>query len=161
MQSKGRKRLLAIPPGARNKRFRSNEESLHAERAAATAGALNVWIIELKAGALERLDVVDFDTIEIHRAHLVDSDLEAVKVHNFIGFVSLIFERHVVLETRAAATDNGDATDLVSFPSHDRKVFNGRCVAIIRAKAGQTGTIKLKASADHLKTAKVSIKAAP
>jgi beta-galactosidase len=57
------------------------------------------------------------------------------------------------------ATDNGDATDLVSFPSHDRKAFNGLCLAIIRAKAGQTGTIKLTATSDHLKTAKVSIKA--
>ncbi|HTQ52376.1 MAG TPA: beta-galactosidase GalB [Candidatus Acidoferrales bacterium] len=57
------------------------------------------------------------------------------------------------------ATDNGDATDLVSFPSPDRKAFNGLCLAIIRAKAGQTGTIKLTASAGHLKTARVSIKA--
>jgi beta-galactosidase len=57
------------------------------------------------------------------------------------------------------ATDNGDATDLISFPSHDRKAFNGLCLAIIRANPGQTGTIKLTATADHLKTAKVSIKA--
>ena len=57
------------------------------------------------------------------------------------------------------ATDNGNATDLVSFPSHDRKAFNGYCLAIIRAKPGQTGTIKLAASAQNLKTAKVSIKA--
>jgi beta-galactosidase len=56
------------------------------------------------------------------------------------------------------ATDNGDATDLVAFPSHDRKAFNGLCLAIIRAKAGQPGTIKLTASTDNLKTAKVSIK---
>ena len=46
----------------------------------------------------------------------------------------------------------------VSLP-HDRKAFNGLCLAIIRAKAGQTGTIKLTATADHLKTAKVSIEA--
>ena len=57
------------------------------------------------------------------------------------------------------ATDNGDPTDLVSFPSHDRKAFNGLCLAIVRPKAGQTGTIKLTATADNLKTAKVSIEA--
>jgi beta-galactosidase len=57
------------------------------------------------------------------------------------------------------ATDNGDPTDLVSFSSHDRKAFNGLCLAIIRAKAGQTGTIKLTASADNLKAADVLIKA--
>jgi beta-galactosidase len=57
------------------------------------------------------------------------------------------------------ATDNGDATDLVSFSSPERRAFNGLCLAIVRAKAGQTGTIKLTASADNLKAADVLIKA--
>jgi beta-galactosidase len=57
------------------------------------------------------------------------------------------------------ATDNGDPTDLTSFPSHDRKAFNGLCLAIVRAKAGQTGTIKLTALSDNLKTADAFIKA--
>ncbi len=57
------------------------------------------------------------------------------------------------------ATDNGDPTDLVSFPSHDRKAFNGLGLAIVRPKAGQTGTIKLTAISDGLKTASVSIQA--
>jgi beta-galactosidase len=57
------------------------------------------------------------------------------------------------------ATDNGDPTDLTSFPSGDRKAFNGLCLAIVRAKAGQTGTIKLTAVSDGLKTASVVIKA--
>jgi beta-galactosidase len=56
------------------------------------------------------------------------------------------------------ATDNGDPTDLTSFPSRDRKAFNGLCLAIVRARAGQTGTIKLTAVSDGLKTASVSIK---
>ena len=56
------------------------------------------------------------------------------------------------------ATDNGDPTDLTSFPSHDRKAFNGLCLAIVRAKAGPAGTIELTASSDGLKTAHVSIK---
>jgi beta-galactosidase len=91
-----------------------------------------------------------------------------------LSFVTLTVEdRHGLLVPRVnnaihfdvsgpgeiVATDNGDATDLVSFPSHDRKAFNGLCLAIVRAKAGQTGTIKLTASADHLKAAKVSINA--
>ena len=57
------------------------------------------------------------------------------------------------------ATDNGDPTDLVSFPSHDRKAFNGLCLAIIRSKTGQNGTIKLTATSDGMKTASVSIQA--
>ena len=58
------------------------------------------------------------------------------------------------------ATDNGDATDLTSFPSHDRNAFNGLCLAVVRAKAGQTGTIQLTASADNLKMATTLIKVA-
>ena len=58
-----------------------------------------------------------------------------------------------------AATDNGDPTDLVSFPSHDRKAFNGLCLAIVRSQAGQSGTIKLTAISDGLKAASVSIRA--
>ena len=58
-----------------------------------------------------------------------------------------------------AATDNGDPTDLVSFPSHDRKAFNGLCLAIIRSKTGQSGTIKLTATSDGMKTTSVSIQA--
>jgi len=56
------------------------------------------------------------------------------------------------------ATDNGDPTDLTSFPTSDRKAFNGLCLAIVRAKAGQTGTIKLTAVSDGLKTTSVVIK---
>ena len=58
-----------------------------------------------------------------------------------------------------AATDNGDPTDLVSFPSRDRKAFNGLCLAMVRSKAGQTGTIKLTATSDGMKTASVSLQA--
>ena len=56
------------------------------------------------------------------------------------------------------ATDNGDATDLVSFQSKERNAFNGLCLVIIRAKAGVTGTLKLTASSDGLKVGSASIK---
>ena len=46
------------------------------------------------------------------------------------------------------ATDNGDATSFESFPSHDRKAFNGLCLVIVRAKAGQAGKIKVTATAE-------------
>jgi beta-galactosidase len=49
------------------------------------------------------------------------------------------------------ATDNGDPTNLESFPSHDRDAFNGLCLVIIRGHAGQPGKIKLTATADGLK----------
>ncbi len=56
------------------------------------------------------------------------------------------------------ATDNGDATDLTSFPSHERKAFNGLCLVIIRSLPGQTGTITLTAIADNLETDTVRVK---
>jgi len=56
------------------------------------------------------------------------------------------------------ATDNGDPTDLTSFPSHDRKAFNGLCLAIVRAKAGQTGIVKLTAVSAGLKATSVFIR---
>ena len=56
------------------------------------------------------------------------------------------------------ATDNGDATDLDSFPSHDRKAFNGLCLVIVRGKAGQSGKVKVTATAEDLKSATASIK---
>jgi beta-galactosidase len=56
------------------------------------------------------------------------------------------------------ATDNGDPTSFESFHSHDRNAFNGLCLAIVRGRAGQPGTIKLSATADGLKTGTALIK---
>ena len=50
-----------------------------------------------------------------------------------------------------AATDNGDPTSLISFASHERKAFNGFCLAVVRAFPGQPGTIELKAQSEGLK----------
>jgi beta-galactosidase len=56
------------------------------------------------------------------------------------------------------ATDNGDPTNLEPFPSHDRKAFNGLCLAIVRGKAGQVGKIKVTATAEGLKAISTTIK---
>ncbi len=55
------------------------------------------------------------------------------------------------------ATDNGDATSFESFQSSERNAFNGLAIAIVRAKPGQTGTIKLTAKSNGLKEASVKI----
>lgn len=57
------------------------------------------------------------------------------------------------------ATDNGDATSHVSFQSKEKQAFNGLCLAIVRAKAGEHGQIKLKAEADGLAAAETVIRA--
>ena len=83
---------------------------LDAEGGAAAAGALDVGIVELEAGAFEGLDVIDGDAVEVHFAHLVDEDFEAVEFVDVVGaFVDLAFEGHVITEAGAAASDDGDA----------------------------------------------------
>jgi beta-galactosidase len=54
------------------------------------------------------------------------------------------------------ATDNGDATDLTAFPSHDRNAFNGLALAIVRSS--QPGSAILEASSPGLETAQIKIK---
>ncbi|MFD1950324.1 beta-galactosidase GalB [Sphingomonas arantia] len=55
------------------------------------------------------------------------------------------------------ATDNGDPTDFVAFPSAARKLFNGRAIAIVRAVPGKRGAIRVRVAADGLPDATVQI----
>jgi beta-galactosidase len=52
-------------------------------------------------------------------------------------------------------TDNGDPTDMIPFPSTERKAFGGLVLAIVRAKPGSSGKITVTASAKGLKSAEV------
>jgi beta-galactosidase len=56
------------------------------------------------------------------------------------------------------ATDNGDPANLVAFPSMEREAYFGLVLAIVRFKKGKSGTIKINASSQGLKTATVEIK---
>lgn len=56
------------------------------------------------------------------------------------------------------ATDNGDATSFESFQAPERNAFNGLALVIVRAKAGQRGTIKLVAESDGLRTGSARIR---
>jgi len=55
------------------------------------------------------------------------------------------------------AVDNGDATNLETFQSPERNAYNGLCLVIVRAKAGQGGQVKLKAQADGLAAGEILI----
>lgn len=55
------------------------------------------------------------------------------------------------------ATDNGDATNMVSFASHQRAAFNGLCLVIVKSKPGAAGTVTLTASGVGLQSGKVEI----
>ncbi len=56
------------------------------------------------------------------------------------------------------ATDNGDATSLVSFQSPERQAFNGLALAIVRAKRGAGGDITVSAKSDGLAPAQITLK---
>jgi len=54
------------------------------------------------------------------------------------------------------ATDNGDPANLVSFASKERAAYSGYALAIVKANA-KAGTITVKASADGLQSAEITI----
>ena len=56
------------------------------------------------------------------------------------------------------ATDNGDATSLVSFQSTQRQAFNGLALVMVRTTAGQPGDIVVTAKSDGLTTATTTLK---
>ena len=56
------------------------------------------------------------------------------------------------------ATDNGDATSFESFQAPERKAFNGLALVIVRAKAGESGKIKLAANSQGLVSSSVMIR---
>ena len=56
------------------------------------------------------------------------------------------------------ATDNGDPTDMKSFALSERKAFGGLALVIVRAKAGQRGTITLTAESSGLQCARTEIR---
>lgn len=56
------------------------------------------------------------------------------------------------------ATDNGDPTSFEPFQSLDRAAFNGLGLAIVRARPGRTGDIRLRAESDGLAGAAVLLR---
>ena len=56
------------------------------------------------------------------------------------------------------ATDNGDPSDFTEFPSHSRKAFSGKALAIVRSIEGDIGSIIITAKSKGLSETKVIIK---
>ena len=56
------------------------------------------------------------------------------------------------------ATDNGDPTNFVPFPSHEREAFSGLVLVIVRSKPGEAGSITVTAKSPGLKEARVVVK---
>jgi beta-galactosidase len=56
------------------------------------------------------------------------------------------------------ATDNGDPTNFVPFPSHERKAFSGLALVIVRSKLADSGSITITAKSPGLKDTQMVIK---
>lgn len=56
------------------------------------------------------------------------------------------------------ATANGDPTNLVPFPSKERKAFSGLALVIVRSKPGNPGTISVTAKSEGLLDDRVVVK---
>ena len=55
------------------------------------------------------------------------------------------------------AVDNGDATSLESFQAKQIKAYNGLALVIVKAKAGETGVITIRAKSGTLEEASTTI----
>jgi beta-galactosidase len=56
------------------------------------------------------------------------------------------------------ATDNGDPTNFIPFPSHEREAFSGLALVIIRSKPDATGSITVRVKSPGLKEARIVIR---
>jgi beta-galactosidase len=55
------------------------------------------------------------------------------------------------------AMDNGDPTDLEPFQNHNRRLFSGRALAIVRSIKGQSGKVTIRATSEGLKRAEQTL----
>ena len=55
------------------------------------------------------------------------------------------------------STDNGDPSDMTSFASKEKNIFNGLCLVVVKAGKGISGKIKLKATTTGLDSSIVEI----
>src|SRR6266568_7265490 len=81
---------------------------LHGERATAAAGGLHVRVVELETRAVEPLDVIHLGAEEVHQAHLVHDELDAVRVEDLVAVLRIV-EIKVVREPGAPAPDHAHA----------------------------------------------------
>jgi beta-galactosidase len=90
-----------------------------------------------------------------------DLSFVTVRVTDTSGIMAPRADNHVQFTIdgpgEIVATDNGDPTSFVPFPSHERDAFSGLVLVIVRAKLGQTGAIRLKAESNGLQTASVTL----
>jgi beta-galactosidase len=70
--------------------------------------------------------------------------------HDLVGF-------EVTGPGAVVAVDNGDPTSFESFQATERKAFNGLALAVVRTVAGKSGTVRVRAEAEGLDPATITL----
>src|SRR6516162_1482440 len=84
-------------------------ERLHAKRGTAATRALHVRVFELETRALQRFDVINRHTLQIHERSCVDKHLKVIEAEGFVHHAGAVLEGHRVGESRASAADYAHA----------------------------------------------------
>jgi beta-galactosidase len=112
------------------------------------------------AGTAARLDALP-DRSEI-RADGLDLSFVTVRVTDKDGIVAPRANNQIRFTIEGpgeiVATDNGDPTSFEPFHEPGRHAFHGLALVIVRGKAGQPGTIRLRADSDSLQGATVTLR---
>lgn len=111
------------------------------------------------AGKAKKLQMeVDRGTIDGEKSELV---FVSVKVKDKKGTLvpqsDALIDFSVEGAGEIVSTDNGNAIDFTSFQSHSRKAYNGMALVIVKAKKGEKGEIRIKASSKELNLESVKI----
>ncbi|MEE1650214.1 beta-galactosidase GalB [Brachybacterium sp. J144] len=118
-----------------------------AEDSRRTAGPARALVLEADRSAIEG-DGRDLSFVTVRVV-----DAQGIEVPTADHAITV----EVTGDAELAATDNGDPTDLVAFPSPMRRAFSGLALAIVRG-TGRGGTARVRASADGLHGAELEIR---
>lgn len=99
-------------------------------------------------------DVIDADGSDLSFVTVKIVDEEGLTVPRSKNLVRF----HIEGPGEIVAVGNGDATSHESFQAMQRKAYNGMCLAVVRSQKGKTGTVKLTAASEGLKSDTVKIK---
>lgn len=114
-----------------------------------------IWAMDsvVTAGAAQKLELTA-DRSQL-KADGVDLSFITLRVTDQNGVTAPSAKNPIAFRLEGCgeivATDNGDPSDMIAFPSNVRKAFNGYCLLIVRTKKGESGKIRVVATSDNLK----------
>ena len=76
---------------------------------AAAAASGRVRVVETKPGSHDVFDVVDLRAVEVEVAALIDQELDALVLEDFVTLRGGVVERELILEAGAASADDAHA----------------------------------------------------